>query len=341
MRAAVARSREHLEIERIPRIEPGPGEVRVRMRACGICGSDLHMFHHGLWPPGLTPGHEITGEVDAVGDGVEGFSGGECVVVEPLRSCGDCRECRAGLDAICREMEFLGITCDGGLADYVTVPVRRLFPVPADLDPALAALAEPMAVAVHGLQRGALAEGQRVLVLGAGSVGLLTVTAALALGAGEVWISARHPHQAELAAKLGAERVFTELQASPGNLDRIGRESPIDLVVETVGGHADTMRSAVAAVRPGGAISVVGVFLGDVAFDALPVLLKETSLLWSNCYAHPREDADFETAIRLVDEGREALAAVTTHAVPLGEIGKAFALASDKKVGAVKVTVFP
>jgi threonine dehydrogenase-like Zn-dependent dehydrogenase len=108
-----------------------------------------------------------------------------------------------------------------------------------------------------------------------------------------------------------------------------------------VGGRADTLRSAVAAVRPGGVVSVVGVFLGDVAFDALPVLLKETSLLWSNCYARPSGEADFQTAIRLVDERREALAGITTHAVSLDEIGKAFALASDKKVGAVKVTVFP
>jgi threonine dehydrogenase-like Zn-dependent dehydrogenase len=333
-----------IEVERLPRVDPGPGEVRVRVRACGICGTDLHFFHSGFYAPGTTPGHEMTGVVDALGDGVEGRRVGDCVAIEPLRSCGRCRSCRAGLDAICREGEIHGLHRPGGFADYVTVPAERLFAVPPDLDPALAALTEPMAVVVHGLRRGALREGERVLVLGAGSVGLLAVAAARSLGAGEVWLTARHPHQAKLGEQLGATRVLREAEASAADLDRLGREAAIDLVLETVGGGADTLNDAAAAVRPGGTIAVLGVFTGRVNLEALPLLVKEATLAWSNCYAHPHEGherADFETAVGLVAAQRDTLAALQTHTVSLDAIGRAFATASDKKGGAVKVTVLP
>lgn len=344
MQAAVTRGKHQIELERLPIPEPGPGEVRVRVRACGVCGTDLHLFGSGFFAPGTTPGHEMAGEVDALGDGVEGPKPGDLVAVEPLHSCGTCRTCRQGLDAICRETQVHGIHRPGGFAEYVTVPARRLFPVPPTLDPALAALTEPMAVVVHGLRRGALSPGQRVLVLGAGSVGLLAVAAARALGAGEVWLTARHPHQAKLGEHLGATRVLTEAEASAAELDRLGREAPIDLVVETVGGDADTLNAAAAAVCPGGTVSVVGIFMGPVTLHALPLLMKESTLAWSNCYAHPHEGhagADFETAVEIVAARRDALAEMNTHGVPLDEIERAFAVASDKKGGTVKVTVLP
>jgi threonine dehydrogenase-like Zn-dependent dehydrogenase len=341
MRAALARGRQRLEIGQVPIPQPSPGEVRVRVRACGVCGSDLQFFRDGFWPPEMVPGHEISGEVDVLGDGVEGVRPGDAVAIEPLVSCGSCPTCRRGLDAICRELQVLGIHRPGGFAQYVNVPARRLFPVPADLDPSLAALSEPMAVMVHAMRRGELAAGQRVLVLGAGTLGLMGTVAARALGAGEVWLTARHPHQAELGARLGATRVLREEQASVRDLDRLGRESPIDLVVETVGEAADTLNSAAAAVRPGGTVSVVGIFMDRTELDALPLLLKETTLAWSNCYAHPSQGADFGTAIDLVSEHRNSLQPLITHSVPLDDVARAFALASDKKAGAVKVTVLP
>jgi threonine dehydrogenase-like Zn-dependent dehydrogenase len=341
MRAALARGRQCLEIGQTPIPQPGPGEVRVRVRACGVCGSDLQFFRDGFWPPEMVPGHEISGEVDALGDGVEGLRPGDAVAIEPLISCGSCPTCRRGLDAICRELQVLGIHRPGGFAEYLSAPARRLFPVPADLDPSLAALSEPMAVMVHGLRRGKLAAGQRVLILGAGTLGLVGAVAARALGASEVWLTARHPHQAELGAGLGAARVLREEEASARELDRLGQEWPIDLVVETVGGDADTLSSAAAAVRPGGTVSVVGIFMGRAAVDGLPLLLKETTLAWSNCYAHPSQGADFETAIELVSAHRSALRPLITHELPLDDVARAFALASDKKAGAVKVAVLP
>jgi len=339
MRIARMQGRAQIGLARAEVPEPAPGDVRVRLLACGICGSDLHFFHAGLFAPGSTPGHEMAGEIDALGDGVSGLARGERVAIEPFRTCGACSECLAGQPVRCPALRIYGIHCGGGLAEFVCVQAQRAFHVPADLDPRLAALAEPMAVAVHGLRRGDLRAGGRVLVLGAGTVGLLTALAARALGAAEVFISARHPHQAELARALGASRVLGEAEADERGLRELASAAAIDLVVETVGGSADTLRLAANALRPGGRVVVLGLFLGPVALDPMLLLLKEASLVWANCYARAPGEPDFATAIRLVDGHRSALAHVTTHAVPLDAVDRGFALASDKKSGAVKVSV--
>lgn len=340
MRAAVVRDR-RLRLEEVPRPEPGPGEVRVRVTACGICGSDLHLHRSGLFPPGVTPGHEIAGVVDALGPGVRELGEGETVAVEPFLSCGECPECQAGRDPLCRRARILGVLAPGGLAEYVVVPARRLFHVPADLEPPVAALAEPTAVAVHGLRRVAFEPGQRVLILGAGPIGLLTLLTARALGAEETWITARHEHQAALARDLGAERVLPESEAEPDGLRALGEAHRFDLVVETVGGSAPTLHQAVAAVRPGGAISVLGMFLGKIELDAFPLLLKEVTLAWSYCYRHGDEAADFAEAVDLLDAERERAARIATHPLHLDEVERAFEIAAARRSGVLKVSIMP
>jgi threonine dehydrogenase-like Zn-dependent dehydrogenase len=341
MRAAVATSGSSLAVKSVPIPEPGEGEVRVRVSACGICGSDLNLFHGGLMSPGLIPGHEIAGVVDAVGPGVSRVSEGEVVAVEPFRSCGECDECRSGRDPVCRSAKLLGIQADGGLAEYLVAPEKRMFPAPAELGPQLTALAEPLAVSIHGLRRGGFEPGSRLLILGAGSVGLLGLFGARAMGVGEVWITARYPHQAKLAERLGADRVLTEAEASRESLDRLGRAHPIDMVLETVGRKADILDDGVMAVRPGGTVAVLGFFLGALGVDPLPLLMKEVSLVWSYCYHHGESGADFSDAIEFLSRERESAALLTTASVPLDEIERAFALASDKSQGIVKVSVLP
>ena len=340
MRAAVARGKREIAVETVALPEPGAGEVRVRVEACGLCGTDLHLFAGGF-APGHTPGHEIAGRVDCLGAGVSGFAIGDPVAVEPLLTCGVCEPCRTGRDSICPQLRLLGVHVPGGFAEHVVVPARRLFRVPRDLDARLAALAEPVAVVVHGLRRGGLTPGARVLVLGAGAIGLLTVLAARAAGAAEVLLTARHAHQAELGRSFGATRVLAESEAGLPGLMQIGRSEPADLVVETIGGTADALRGAAWALAPGGSISVLGVFTAPITLDGYPLLLKEGTISWSNCYARQGGRADFEEAVQLLDAERERLGRVLTHAVPLDRIGDAFAIAGDKKAGAVKVTVLP
>jgi threonine dehydrogenase-like Zn-dependent dehydrogenase len=338
MRAAVAHGARDVRMEERAVPEPGLGEVRVRVRACGLCGSDRHLYALGAYGANVVPGHEIAGVVDALGEGVEGWSTGDAVVVEPLQSCGRCEPCRRGLEAICIEGSIFGVQRDGGFAEHLVVPARRLFRVPGDLAWPVAALAEPAAVAIHGLRRVGMQSGARVLVLGAGPLGLMSLVAAQRLGAERVWISARHEAQAQAASRLGAERVLDENEADLGMAP--AGERP-DIVVETVGGAADTLQVASRAVAPGGGISVLGLFLFDVTLPGYPLFAKEVTVAWSNCYARGQERADFDDAARLVDEERERLSLFTTHSVPLDEVARAYALTDERPAGFVKATVCP
>ena len=342
MRAAVVSSPKKWEIIEVPRPEPGEGQCRVKIEACGICGSDLHFMHHNMFNPAFAPGHEMAGIIDAVGPGCDGLQEGQRVTVEPIVGCGQCRSCQDGQHQTCRAMQVLGFALPGGFSEYVVAPAKGLFPVAQDLDPSVVAMGEPVAVSVHGLHRGGFEPGHRVLVLGAGTVGLVTMLAARAMGASEVWASARHAHQAELATTLGATRVLTEEEADPGKLAALSMQVDFDVVVETVGGSADTLRAACAAVRPGGRVSVLGLFDSSPTLEPFMLLLKEGTLCWSNCYAHPtKDDADFATAVKLLDDERELLARMATHQLPIDDIGEAFRLAGDKSSGAVKVHVRP
>ena len=145
-----------IRLEERPVPEPGPGYARVRLLACGICGTDLHFFHAGFWPEGHVAGHEMFGEVDETGDAVTGFASGDRVAIEPIEACGKCPACLADRANICPEVRLYGIHAPGGFAEAICAPQERLFRVPDGVDDAIAALAEPLAVALHGVRRGHL-----------------------------------------------------------------------------------------------------------------------------------------------------------------------------------------
>jgi L-iditol 2-dehydrogenase len=227
------------------------------------------------------------------------------------------------------------------MAEYVVAPATRLFRIPPEVSPRVAALAEPIAVAVHGLRRGGFRPDQRVLVLGAGSIGLVTLLCARALGAKDVSISARHAHQATIARDFGATRVLAESEATAAALGARAMREGADLVVETVGGTADTLRTACAALAPGGTISVLGLFTTPVTLDPFAMLLREGTVAWSNCYARSAGRADFDDAVMIIDRERERLERLLTHSYPFADVDRAFAAASDKRAGAIKVTLVP
>ena len=322
----------------VTRPEPGSGEVVVKVHNCGVCGSDLHYYHGGLPVPGVCPGHEISGEVADVGSGVTGVRAGDRVAVEPLITCGSCAACRRGDYQLCVQLQILGTHADGGFAEYLRVPSYSVFTVPPDLDWPVAALTEPTAVCVHAVRLAGVQLGDRVLVLGAGTIGLLSALAARAAGASEVLITARHPHQRELAQYLGA-RAFAESQAD--ELTSYAFEHPVDAVVETVGGTADTLNQAMMYVRPGGTISVLGVFTEAVSFRALFLVLKEPRIIGSLTYGRTGCRADFDVAIEVLRQHRHEVAPMITHQFPLADISAAFHTASDKTQRSVKVSITP
>jgi len=327
-----------LVVEERARPEPRPGEVVVRVRHCGICGSDLHWFHDQMMIPQVCPGHEIAGEVAHLGAGVTTLREGDPVALEGISSCGGCRYCLAGDYQRCPAIGVVGMTIPGGFADYLALPARHCFRVPAGVDSATAALSEPLGVAVHAMRLSGLQIGQRVAVLGAGTIGLMAVVAARAGGAGEIVVTARRPQQKAAALALGADRVVDD--ADPAGLPGDALEDPIDLVVETVGGTADTLDTAAAACRPGGTICVLGAFTRSPPFPALFVLAKELRIIGSFVYSRAGARADYDIVLDLLRrQGKRIGDTLITHRFPLDDIAAAFATASDKTTGSIKVTI--
>jgi len=318
---------------------PGPGEVVVRVRRCGICGSDLHYFG-GTFPlPSVCPGHEISGEVVALGPNTVAQVG-DRVALEPRSVCGVCWCCRTGNVQVCSAARFLGAADHGGFAEYVRVPAYALAPVPPAVDFDLAALAEPLAVAVHAVRVAQVAVGDRVVVLGSGTIGLLAVVAAKAAGAGDVWCTARHPQQRSAAESLGASRVFLGPEASD-ELQAAARQQGVDAVIETVGGAAETIKEAVDVVRPHGAVAVLGVFTVMPSFNALALIAKEVRMLGSATYGRAGTRTDFAVAVRLLGKQPGRFRPLITHCIPLDAITRGFETAADKRSGAIKVLIRP
>ncbi len=341
MRAAFCPAPGRMELRDVPTARAGSGEVVVRVRSCGICGSDLHWFHGGFPAPAVCPGHEICGQIASLGEGVEGLRVGDRVVVEPLVVCRECSYCRTGNYQLCPRFQVLGLMRPGGFADCVAVPAYAVYPAPAGLDDALAALCEPTAVCVHGVRLAGIGIGDRVLVLGAGTIGLLSLLAARAAGAAEVAVTARHTTQADMARRLGATHVFSTTREGSAERDAFAAALPIDAVIETVGGAADTLNEAIGAVRPGGTVAVLGVFTAPPSLAALALVSKEVRLIGSLTYGRAGPRTDFEVALQLLERRRDEAAQLITHRFALDEIQRGFEAASDKAGGAIKVSIAP
>lgn len=313
--------------------EPGPGWARVRVAAAGICGSDLHAYRGGFAREGI-PGHEVGGTVDATGEGVD-IAPGTAVAIEPVHGCGTCRHCTERNPWHCRERQFFGGVPHGGMAEYVSVPATCLHPLPAGIAPATGALAEPVAVGVRGIHQGRIRPGDQVVVLGAGTVGLVAIVVARAAGA-EVAITARHPAQREMARRLGAT-VFADVDEAAQGL----RDTGVACVIETVGGQATTIAEATRIASPGARVVLLGVFDGMPGLPALAVTLKEVELVGSICYGWHEGRREFAEAVELLGRHRESLEPLVTHRFSLDRAGEAFATAANKSTGSLKVQLVP
>jgi threonine dehydrogenase-like Zn-dependent dehydrogenase len=317
--------------------EPAPGWVRLAVGAVGICGTDLHLYHgmHGDMT-GLQPGHEVAGVIDAIGEGVTRATGAK-VALEPITACGECFECRSGHQNRCPQHRLFGVTARGGMAEYLCVPSTCLHVLPNDLNDNVAALAEPMAVCVRGIRLGQVGLGHRVAVLGAGTIGLLSVLAARDAGAGEIYVTARYPHQGELARALGATHVFATIEQL---IEAVGPAS-MDVVIETVGGRSNALTEAVNVAGRGGRIAMLGVFDGSPGIPGLTFAERELTLVGSYCYARDARTSDFAEATLMIDKHRDVLGGVVTHRFKLDEVARAYTTAGDKKSGSIKVQIEP
>lgn len=283
--------------------------VLVRVAACGICGSDLHLMEQKLIPAGAVMGHEAAGVVEAVGDGIEAFAPGDQVAIQPFDPCLACAPCRSGDSQRCvnNTLTTIGLGFrQGAFAELITLSPQMLVKVPADLPLEHAAIAEPLAVAVHGFERSRFEPGMSVGVIGCGPIGLSAVLAAKALGASEVWASDPNDFRAGLATKLGAD------SSGP-------RPQEADIVIECAGAKG-TIDSAVSAARPGGEVIVLAVNMkGDSVF---PVSWITREVTITSCLAYTI--AEYTRAAEWISTGTVDVSPMITRTVSLDEADGAF-----------------
>lgn len=286
----------------------------VHVAATGICGSDLHLVAAG--PTEVSLGHEFSGRLDD----------GTAVAVLPLLTCGSCAACTTGEPQRCDGgSELFGVTLDGGMAEQVRVHPACVRPLPESVDVADACLAEPLAVAVHGVHRAGVKAGHRVLVVGAGAIGLCAVVAAQALGA-EVQVAELHEARLARAAILGAPAA-----ARPAaGIDRF------DVVLDAAGTQG-SLDLAIASSRPGGTIGLLACHWTPVSVG-LDLQLKEVSLVPAYLYGHHRGEVEFDAALDLLARP-EVADALVSHRLPLGQAAEAFQLAATPD--ALKVVLVP
>jgi 2-desacetyl-2-hydroxyethyl bacteriochlorophyllide A dehydrogenase len=292
--------------------EPTGDGVVVDVVACGICGSDLHLLEWGL---PATLGHEFTGRLDD----------GSLVAVQPNVPCGTCTYCTSGRSQLCVTLleRMYGVSLDGGLAERVVVDAGCIVPLPTGLDAASAALAEPFAVGVHAANQGEVQAGQRVLVVGGGSVGLLTAVAAKAMGA-DVDITVRHDRQRQAAEALGIG--FELADSYDVVFDAAGSQSAIDQAVERV--------------RPDGTIVVVATYWSPVQIGT-SLLLKEARIVPASTYGDHGGRREFAIAVDILPTIAGLADAVVTHRFNLSDASEAFLTAADRRGGAIKILLEP
>jgi len=316
-----------LAVETRAEPSPGPGEILLRMEAAGICYSDIRVYQgekHAR--PGVIPGHEMVGRIEALGQGVHGLAAGQRVAVCPIIACGRCYYCLRGLRNRCPERRTLGYDEDGGLADYALLPASivslgHVFPVPENLPSETAVLMEPLACVLNSLESCRLQPGGSLVVLGAGPMGLLHVLLARALGTATVVVSEPHPPRRERARHFGATfLVDPQRQDLPtAAMEATGGLGGDAVVVTT--GAPELLAPALAAVRRQGVVNLFAGFPPEsrVDFDPNSVHYGEISLTGSQ-NATPEQ---YRRSLRLLALMPQA-AELNTHVFPIGEAPKAY-----------------
>lgn len=337
MLGAVLHGAKDLRLEQWAVPNLAPGQVLVRVRRAGICGSDMHYFAHGYCAAFVPDrpfilGHELVGEVAALAEDLKVPAIGARVVINPTRSCGVCDYCRNGRSNLCRQTIMLGSAStkpptDGAFADFVAVRADQCHVVPADMDDGLAAMMEPFAVALHAVKRAGAVSGKSLLVLGGGPIGLLVAMTARAFGATPVALSDIVEARRKNALALGADAAFDPASAALEEQVRQLTGEGFHAVFEA-SGAPQALRQAFDLVRPGGTVVQIGT-LGaqDIPLPANQVMVRELQFIGSFRYANV-----FDEAIRLASSGRVKLQPLISRVFPFSQVSDAMeqALAKDK-----------
>ena len=300
MQAAVYLERRKLAVEERPVPRLDPDEVLVRVSHCGVCGTDLHLVMEGWGRPRSIGGHEYTGHIVALGSDVSGWSLGEAVVGGPEPSCGVCTYCRAHRPALCEGHAAPGITeFQGAFAEYKKLHVSQLLRVPDGLSLREAAITEPLAVALHGITLSGLRPGQRVLITGAGPIGMLTLAALRAKGIEDVIVSEPSPVRRALAERVGASRVVAPEDLEVPRMPFAIVDGAVDAAFEC-SGKAAALEAALAQLGKTGRLTIVGTGMERPRLDTNRILLNE--LIVTGAYNY--DENGFDAALALLASGK-------------------------------------
>ena len=343
MKALVLEDYKNLKIKDFPVPELAANEVLIRVKSCGICGSDVHGFDgsSGRRIPPIIMGHEASGVVESTGAAVTRFQPGERVTFDSMISCGHCRFCRHGDPNLCDERRVLGVSCEdyrrhGAFAEFVSAPEHIIYKIPDNLPFDEAALVEPVSVAVHAVNRTPVELGDTAVVIGAGMIGLLTIQALRTAGCGRIIAVDLEDGRLSLARKLGADDTLNSGQRDiPAAVTEITNGLGADITVEAVGADA-TVRMAVDSVRKGGTVTLIGNITPDVNFPLQSVVTREVSVLGSCASSN-----DYPACLELMGRGNIRVAPIISAAVPLDRGVEMFDRLYAKEPNLTKVILNP
>ena len=333
MRSLVIHAPKDLRIDDLPEESPGPGGVKLKIEVGGICGSDLHYYHHGgfgtvrIKEP-MTLGHEVSGRIVELGPDTEGLKEGDLVAVNPSRPCGNCFYCHDGAPNHCLDMRFYGSAMrtphvQGAFSEILVAEARQCIVVPESLSPAEGAMGEPLSVALHAVRRAGDLLGKRVLVTGCGPIGVLAILAARRAGAREIVAADIADEPLAHAGEAGADHIVNLASDPDGLAIYKDRKGMIDVLLEA-SGAAPALIGAFDVVRPRGVLVLIGLG-GEATLPVNMVVAKEFELRGTF-----RFHEEFAWAVQMMGRGLIDTKPLITHTFPVDQAIEAFEVASDR-----------
>lgn len=338
MKAAVYHGPGDLRVEEVPVRKLKDNEVKIQVKYCGICGTDIHIFHGDggccdVTPP-LVPGHEFSGVVAEVGAGVKTVKVGDRVTGDPNDMCGECYFCKNGMQHFCKNNIGIGTTVDGGFAEYVIMREKQVYKVSDDLSFIEAAMAEPISCCLHGIDLCNIKAGDTVLVMGGGPIGMIMMQLAKNAGASKVIMSEPVEEKREQVLKLGATKTIDPLHE---DVEAVLAEycENVNVVIECVG-NVHTQADAVRFAGRGATIMYFGLAAPEESFPIRPDDIFKKELHITSSYINPYS---FERAIQILESGTVELESLITNVVPLDDIADVFTKPEYRRTGKVMIQI--
>ena len=310
----------------LPTPHAGPGELVLRNQVCGVCGTDVHIYHGEPGSADVNPpvvlGHEYSGEVVEVGEGVTGFAVGDHVTVDPNIYCGHCAYCQNGKKQLCPSMEAIGVTRDGGFAQYSRIPASQAFKLEPTVPWEAAAMAEPLACCLHGIDLAGIQVGDKVCVVGGGAIGLLMVQLAKLSGASQIVLSEPNEKRRQVGLQLGANAALDPTRTDAQEAFAQVLDGGANVVIECVG-NVPAVKSAFQFAGKGATVLLFSVPKVDATFD-LPLFdVYKKELTIKGSFVNPDTHA---RAVALINSGKVDFGPIITHRFTLDQLPEAIAM---------------